>query len=91
MDSEEFYGDRGNTSWETKMYSKPKINLETYQEYNSTPIHNTQNRGSTGWEALMAKKLSYLPGGRRMGDERSINAIYSNSMKGNKNLSSVNK
>ena len=75
MDSEHVYSDRGNTTWETKMYGESNVNLENYQEY------NTQNRGSAGWESLMNKKFSYLPGGRRMGDERSIKSVYSNSMK----------
>ena len=91
MDSEDVYSDRGNTSWETKMYSESKVKLENYQEYTPTPLENTQNRGSTGWEALMNKKLSYLPGGTRMGDERSIKSVYSNSMNRKVNLSSFNK
>lgn len=91
MDSEDVYSDRGNTSWETKMYSESKVKLENYQEYTPTPLENTQNRGSTGWEALMNKKLSYLPGGRRMGDKRSIKSVYSNSMNRKVNLSSFNK
>ena len=33
MDSEDVYSDRGNTSWETKMYSESKVKLENYQEY----------------------------------------------------------
>ena len=91
MDVEDFYGNRGNSSWEAKMYSEPKIKLDNYTENNTVPLENTQSRGSKGWESLMVEKLSYLPSGRRMGDERSINKIYSNSMKRKVNFYSFNK
>ena len=45
-------------------------------------IQEIENRGSTGWEVLMMQKSSFLPTGRYIGGNRSINTEYSSRIKG---------
>ena len=96
MEPENVY-ERGLTSWESKMYSESKkyselnANLENYQQHNDVPLEETQPRGSTGWETLMAQKISLIPPGRRMGNKVSMNSVYSNRIKGKISLSTFKK
>tara|TARA_B100001063_G_C16742454_1_gene545543 strand:+ start:1590 stop:1865 length:276 start_codon:yes stop_codon:yes gene_type:complete len=81
---EQVYEDRGATSWESRMYSNNSIRLDNYNTRKSYPenIQEIENRGSTGWEVLMMQKSSFLPTGRHIGANRSINTEYSSRTKG---------
>ena len=54
MEDQAYYEDRGETSWESRMYSNNPIRLDNYNTHKPylEKTEEMENRGSTGWEKL---------------------------------------